>query len=176
MNYVRTVDKEAETSGREILFILENMGTYQKLGEMLVKKNGIFVTSREQWFPLKKWVNALKQIVDVMGPNSLHTLGKRCGSKLEFPEDVQYVGTSMSYLKELYKKNYKLEDDHHILTFLTDTKLKIESVSVYPCEYESGLLESILMDFSTGDCKIYHEPSDACRKKGKLACSYILEW
>jgi hypothetical protein len=158
----------------------------KKWGEEILTRNRIHDPKPGGWYPLQRYLDALKDTSEVFGGSMLRNVGSAIPFSAITYEKVDSVAWEklLKTMDTAYKRNLRGVDVGSITyESMGDSgglsRARLTYALVSPCAYDHGVLEGVAKRWKpegTTDVVVRHDDSMPCRHKGEDSCSYIVSW
>jgi hypothetical protein len=187
-------DAELETHGGALVNLLGASGAIADCARQLMAAEGLHSgmpgerPAVADWFPLTKNLRILFSIGQILGSDALFEIGLAVPRSAAFPPGIDDLPHALERLDVAFHMNHRrggvpmydprsetmLEGIGHYRFRRVDGRTTItESTSVYPCEFDHGVLAGLSARFDART-SVVHSPRDPCRRRGAEACSYLV--
>lgn len=187
-------NKNAEVSGEVIFALLKGVERFKKDAFKALKEHGIDLPVEKKWYPEQAYLDAFKAISEKLGDKTLFEVGRAIPHFAKWPPQIKTIEEALPSIDVAYHLNHRIDEK-----VLVDFKMGILKEGIghykyektglraavmvctnpYPCEFDRGLLETILKKYRPKDNKSFsvkHNDLLPCRKKGKDSCTYTIKW
>ncbi len=175
-------DEKGEVLGDAILEFLNYTFDFKNAAQEILEKYGIKDPNRGEWYPLKAWLEAFGEISEKMGPTTLCILGTRIFENMKWPSGIDGLQKGLESLDATYHsyhRNGKI-GNYKLLGYDSEKReAKILSDTPYLCDFERGIVMSVVNKFKPNDAGriwVVHENLRSCRKRGLNNCTYLIKW
>ncbi|MBL4687153.1 MAG: hypothetical protein JKY37_21330 [Nannocystaceae bacterium] len=116
------------------------------LGERLIKSHGLELedVGPESFIEVQRWLNALKDLRETVGPNVLHRVGMAMLKLAEFPPQFDKLDMVLENLDAIYYANHKGDVGHYFTSKRSDGSWEVRCETPYPREFERGATEGLV--------------------------------
>lgn len=167
----------AEVSGKMVLTSLEAMGSFRNTTLKILESTGIQNPQIIKWYPLHLYVDALSQLSKKVGQSPLYMIGMRDAEKMSFSTGNNLVETILGSLTSAYKMHHRgSECGQFVLSTIDNNTYSLNCCTPYPCAYNKGLIEGIIMRFKKpGEfISVNHDNTKPCRDHFGKSCTFII--
>jgi len=169
-----------EVNGETVLSVLEAMDVFRVQAEKILEKHGVINPEIGKWYNQQAWLNAFKYIADEIGPNTLYSIGRKVPENAQFPPDIDSIEKALGAIDVAYNMNHRGGEIGHYSFESTGAKsATITCNNPYPCDFDSGIIESMAKKFQPADSimvMVSHDTTASCRKTGADSCIYKISW
>jgi hypothetical protein len=171
-----------EVAGDSALSFVNAIPAYKDTMVTLLKKNGIDALESGKWYKQAMLLNALKEIGEKYGSNSLFAIGKAIIDHAHLPPFINTLEIALNSINEAYKLNHRngTIGYYKVLEFNSKNRFAVmECKNPYPSYFDKGLITaftrrfkpttSIMVDVQLDD----HLPS---RVNGAESCTFRITW
>lgn len=145
--------------------------------------------SPESWYPLGKFLEALKAIGDEAGEGVLFKSGHAVPTNVVWPPHVTDVFSALESIDAAYHMNHgkhgnplfdpstgdMQEGIGHYRFTRTGDFAQIVCENPYPCMFDQGLIAAIATQFKQ-NARVQHASRSPCRRFGDSHCVYNIVW
>jgi hypothetical protein len=139
-----------------------------------------------EWFPLEQNLAILRRVGESLGDEALFAIGASVPKHATFPPGLTDLERALASLDVAFHMNHRrdgmpmydpgsgsfLEGIGHYRFYRQDAMtLVVESSSVYPCDFDHGLITGLVARFAPGG-RTDHSPGRNCRNRADTSCSY----
>jgi hypothetical protein len=169
-----------ELKGQSIMAMVAAMSIAQNRALKILADQGITPLEKERWYPMDKFLEALRTLQKEIGPNTTKAVGRKIPENAMFPPNIRTIEDGFRSIDMAYRMNHRGSGSiggYHY-TRVGDRSAQMLCDNPYPCALDEGLLESIGERFRPVDSlwvRVEHQPGD-CRKNGAPACTFNLSW
>jgi len=175
-------DENGEVLGDVILEFLNYADDFRDVALEILEKYEIRNPKRGEWYSLKPWLKAFGEISEKMGPTTLHILGTRISENMNWSPEIDSFQKGLDSLNVIYHSNHRGAKigNYRLLSHDSEKReVKILCDTPYPCDFERGVITSIVFrvrPLDAGKIWVVHEDLRSCRKKGANSCTYLIKW
>jgi hypothetical protein len=142
------------------------------VGRRLVEKHALDIEelTPDKFIPVQRWLDALKEIQDTVGPAKVKDVGRNIVVSADFPPVFANAQAILLALDEIYHLNHKGEIGHYRVSQNAKTGvIELRCETPYPRMFEWGLVEGICRNKRVGgNYDIDYEPGPP---KADLSCT-----
>src|SRR5262245_831982 len=111
-------DPEATVRAANVRATLAAFRLIPSTGRKLVERNKLSLEDLrpDNYVPLQRWLNALKEIHETVGSNLVHRVGMAIVENAHFPPDLPTVEAALETLDRIYYLNHRGEVGHYHTT------------------------------------------------------------
>jgi hypothetical protein len=160
-------------SGGNILSMLAAMGPFRKRGELILREHGIEDVAVEEWYSLPAYVDALRTIGEKMGPNTLLQIGRQIPNHVPLPPGIDTFEKVLASFGLAYDMNHRGVEPGAIgYDVLSDRSATITSGTVYPCDFDRGVIQGFFQTLLRTPVNVMHDPNRGCKSLGSPTCTH----
>lgn len=179
MSQFRAFSSDIEVKGELLKPVVEGMGVYRRKALQILLANGISDLSSERWYSQQSWLDALEEIVDIIGHEYLYVVGQKAQERAELPPDVNTIEKGLSAIDRVYRENHRGgEAGAYEFHNIGSTSAKVICRNPNPCHYDKGIIEAMATRLKP-NCTlpiVEHDENEPCRAKGDESCTYQIFW
>ncbi|MEO1049138.1 MAG: hypothetical protein AAFX87_00840 [Bacteroidota bacterium] len=182
MAQFKAFSPDVQVNGEAILAVVNAMNYGIATRKEILHKNGLKNVQPGQWYEQQQWLNTFKEIHDVLGPSTLFMIGRAIPEHAKFPPEVNDLQKALTALDMAYKMNHKGGNiGYYKLQHFDASKRQatMECKNPYPCEFDRGIILTMLRKFRPQDSFKYDVILDATQETrlgGGDSCTYRIEW
>jgi hypothetical protein len=115
------------------------------LGKSIVEKHQLAIEDLRpgNFILVQRWLDALKEIQQVVGPNKLREVGRAIVENANFPPHFTDAETMLLASDEIYQMNHKGQVGHYVVKRLPDKRIEVRCETPYPRMFEWGVIEGM---------------------------------
>jgi hypothetical protein len=169
-----------EVKGQSIMAMVAAMSITRNRALKILADQGITPLENERWYPMDKFLEAIRTLQKEIGPNTTKAVGRKIPENAMFPPNIRTLEDAFRSIDMAYRMNHRGSGSiggYHY-TRVGDRSAQMLCDNPYPCPLDEGLLEAIGERFRPVDSlwvRVEHQPGD-CRKNGATACTFNLSW
>lgn len=193
MTMFKVFEENMQVNGQTINSVSDALTSVKFIVDIYFQQVGLPKANEIQpdvWYPQQKWLDAFKIISEKVGSNTLFNIGRKIPENAEFPPEIDSIEKGLASIDVAYHMNHKnaqgqvLFDNgtiyegigHYEYQKQSDSnKAVIKCENPYHCDFDKGIITTMAQKFNK-NARVIHDNSKDCRKKGKNACYYIVEW
>jgi hypothetical protein len=165
--------------------------TLSKHGLGEVNPQGKFAADPRLWWPLDRYLAALFEISDAVGPRKMQEIGKFVPKHAALPPTLRDIHSTFESLDQAYHLNHRkqrevmldlasgrmLEGIGHYWykAHPGERRITISCENPYPCDVDRGILTGFALRFEAS-AVVEHETPTRCRKNGAESCGFVVTW
>lgn len=180
MAQFKAFDSNVEVSGNAVLSVVEWLGAFQETAINILAENGIHDPKPNQWYSQQSWLDAFKNIAELVGEASLYHIGEHIPESADWPSGIDSIEQALDSIDVAYHLNHRGgEIGHYQYRKTGDRSGKMVCNNPYPCDFDRGIIEAIATKFKPKDSpfvNVEHDDSQPCRQKGADSCTYLISW
>ena len=167
-----------EVSGAVVLAVVNMMGAFRSLALDVLEKNQISEPRPNRWYNLKDWLASFDSILADVGPNTLSQIGRQLAGTAPIPHHIDNLQDAFAALDGAYHSQHRGGEIGHYLYISTGKRSgTMISTTVYPPEFDQGLLTALAMRFEPdGLIDIRPDPDSESRRSGGDSCTFLISW
>ncbi|MGD1843365.1 MAG: hypothetical protein ACFB0B_21100 [Thermonemataceae bacterium] len=179
-------DPNAETTGKNIIPLIDAMGEFRSIGMAYLKKYDIDTPEPDGWYPVSSYISALRLIQEKLGENTLFLIGTRI-FKNAWPEEMQ---GEFSLEQMLQMTNQAYQENHRngyvgeiIYNQISDYSCEVVFNRTYCTALDRGLLVSMSRTFEPekyssieAEVEITLDETKPSRKTGGYKNHFHITW
>lgn len=182
---------DVEVTGALVIAVIEGMGDFRGMGEMILAQHGIRKPRADGWYPQQPWLDAFKTISERIGPRTLFAIGKKMLEAVEWPDWINSLDTGMGSINMNYHLRHRLNG----VTMLNEETGELQSgigsydykgktsessavmvcTNPYPSEFDRGIITAMGRRFH-GTLDVRLDPTQPTRTTGADSCTYLITW
>lgn len=144
----------------------------QGRAEDILAKNGIEDPRDDEWYPQEAWLDAVAEIDETMGENTMKEIGRQIPDNADWPPGVDSVVGALASINEAYHMNHRGgEIGYYEAEQVDGSEVEVRCRNPYACAMDQGIIESVVAEFA-GERASIEEVSDRCRSDGGEECVY----
>lgn len=164
---------EVEVDSHAVHIVLSGI-VLRGVGLELLRREGIDPNADVRWHPWQSWLNVFRTISERLGPDTLYSIGHRVPYVVEFPaNEMRDVPTALRAINVAYHNAHR-NGDIGCYEFIEngDGSCLIRCNNPYPCDFDFGIIQSLVDRFRGSLLYSVHHVSGQCRKLGGSECRY----
>ncbi len=185
--------------GANLQIVIDGFGSFPIIANKVLLDEGLGTSNgteavkfdAEGWYPLERWLNALKRIGSEFGDYLLYQSGMTTPKNAVFPPTVTDIHSALKCIDIAYHMNHAVRGEamfspstgemregigHYAYSHTPGKNLVIlECSTPYPCDFDQGIIIAMAQRFQPA-ARLTHDASKPCRKSGGLSCSYHVTW
>jgi len=171
---------ERLVSSKFIRSLIMGLGDFEAEALRILRRYDIDI-GVDGWYPQHLWIEALRDIAERVGPTIMYLAGARILENLGYKtsgdpnERLRYAET----FYQTYHRGGGFGSLRILSLNIQNGEARIMSDTPYPCDFERGVLISILASDTPEEPRqvwVVHENLGICRKKGSGSCKYVVRW
>ncbi len=188
------LNNEVEVNQQTVFSIVNSMELGKDVRLKILNNNGIHVGSQE-WFNQQDWLNAFKQVSEVLGEMNLFLIGKAIIDHAKFPP-INSLEEGLRSIDIAYHMNHRIDGNvmydgangkmldgigHYHLKSYDEEQRKAVMVcdNPYPSKFDEGIITQIVRKFKPNDSRsqfVNLDPEKETRLNGGNSCTYNISW
>lgn len=178
---LQSYDTSAEAKGETIMSIVSGAGqvssVFEQKAEDILADNGIEQLSPDAWYPLSDYLNALEQIDEEVGTDTVTSIGEQIPGEAEWPPGIDSVAEGLESIAQAYEMNHRGNVGSYEVTRLDENAAKVTCQNPYSCALDTGIIRGTAERFSSPVAIVeVDETSTQCREDGGHSCTYEVTW
>jgi len=144
------------------------------IGTRIVEKHSLSVKalSPETFIPVQRWLDAMKEIQEIVGHAKLRDVGRNVVENAEIPpSDVESL---LLNLDQVYYANHTGDVGHYLSRRMPDGAIEVHCETPYPRNFEWGLIEGFCTNKKATNGRRYATEFIDGPKAGKRTCTVIV--
>lgn len=172
------IPPHVEVRGSIVLAVVEVMRAFRSVALRVLEKNGIVDPQPDEWYSLRDWIASFDTIVQDVGPNTLHQIGRFVSGSAPIPPEIDGIQTALAHLDEQYRSQHRGGDVGHYHYFETgERSATIVASTPYPSDFDRGVIASLVERFEPdGLVHVDLDPNSETRKDGGTSCTFLVYW
>lgn len=175
-------DPSVKVNGQTIMSVVNAMEFGRETRLSILKKHGLENIDPEKWYDQQKWLDAFKEIYNIIGENTLYIIGKAIPANAKFPPEIDSLEKALNAIDMAYHMNHtKGEIGSYKVTEFDASKKQAVMVcdNPYPSDFDRGIITTMLVRFKPKGSTKYSVTLDTTKEtrlKGANSCTYIINW
>jgi hypothetical protein len=168
-----------EVNGQTVLAIINGMGAFRSRALTILEANAISDPEPGRWYSQQSWLDAFKDISELLGPAALFAIGKSIPRHAKFPPGISTISDALSLLDSAYHLNHRGgEIGSYEFTQTDDRSGVVRCHNPYPCDFDRGVITGTVDTFKPAHmlARVRHDDKRPCRRKGGETCTYLVNW
>lgn len=163
-------DPEAQVRALNVRATLDAFQLRPSLGQRLIERHQLHLDDLrpENFIPLQRWLDALKEIQSEIGPNLLHRVGIGTIENAEMPPFIDSIDVAFAAMDDVYHANHRGNVGHYRCTRSPDGVWEIRCETPYPKSFEHGIVVGACRKFGKG--KLFHIDYADAPPGGDVTC------
>jgi hypothetical protein len=131
------------------------------IGRKLIAQHGLTVDdlAADKFIRVQRWLDALKDIQDTVGPDKVRAVGRNIVEVANFPPEFTDAESILMALDDVYQLNHHGDVGHYYTSRAPDGAIVVRCETPYPRMFEWGLIEGICRNPQAhGRFDIQYEP------------------
>lgn len=164
---------EVEVDARAVQIVLSGI-VLRGVGVELLRRAGIDPNAQVRWHPWQAWLNVFRTISEKLGPDTLYSIGYRVPYVIEFPaQEMRDVPSALRAIDVAYHHAHRNgEIGCYEFTELGVGSWIVRCSNPYPCDFDLGIIQSLVERYRGTLLYSVHHVSGPCRKLGGSECRY----
>jgi hypothetical protein len=191
--------REFQVLGQNLQIVIDGFQSFTMIANKLLLEeglgtnggNGMVKFEPNGWYPLDRWLHALKRIGNEFGHFLLYQSGMTTPKNAVFPPTVTDIHSALKCIDIAYHMNHAVRGEpmfnpgtgelgdgigHYTCSHAPGRNLiAMESSTPYPCDFDQGIITAMAQRFQPM-ARLTHETSRPCRKNGGSSCTYHVTW
>ena len=139
---------EVEVYGQTIIAVTSGMLVADVARELLASC-GMAEVKPTEWYPHQPWLDTYRRIHDLLGADTLFSIGRRIPYSAEFPDEQMFnVPTALESIDVAYHMAHRNgEIGHYKFVEVGPDDFEIRCDNPYPNEFDLGIIMSLVERF-----------------------------
>ncbi len=174
--------KNVEVSGEVVLVFLNYIDVNRPMRAGILAKHGIVSPQKGKWYPVRNFLDAMRELKAKTGANNLFLLGRKIVELAPFPV-IRNLYEALDLLDVAYHINHRGGPiGHYLLRHYSPTSREatIQCTSPYDDSFDLGILTALVRKYkpydSLKDEEVFIDTTKEIRDKGGLSTTYIIRW
>jgi hypothetical protein len=182
MSSTRDYARDIEVTGTSLNSLLDAVSDLSTIFEERTREtladHGIEDVADGEWYSLSAYLDALAEIGDEIGSQTLTNVGKAIPDNADWPPGIDSVEAGLGSIDDAYQMNHRGgEFGFYEYEQVADGEALVTCENPYPCDFDRGLLAGVAEKFGPeGTIVEVEEESDTCRSDGGERCVYRVLW
>jgi len=136
-------DPDARVRAANVKATLAGFQLRPSLGQRLIEKHDLELEdlTPETFIPVQRWLDALKELLDEVGPNIVQRVGAALSQNADFPPQFDTLDKLFEHMDAIYNHNHRGDVGRYVTTRDDDGSWNIRCETPYPRQFERGLVE-----------------------------------
>jgi hypothetical protein len=164
-------DPTAVVRAANVRATLDAFELVPSLGQRIIARHRLELQdlTPDKFVPVQRWLDALKEIQETVGPQVVRLVGTRIIEKAHFPPSFRTVDAVLESLDTIFYLNHRGDIGHYRYERLDGVRV-VRCETPYPRHFEWGLIEGICKSPLAGDRRylVSFEPGPP---NGLLTCT-----
>ncbi|GAA0228309.1 hypothetical protein ACFFQF_12415 [Haladaptatus pallidirubidus] len=165
----QTVTADAKVKGDSLSSIVEGVsrlsGAYRKRVIDVLDSHGIPEPRPGEWYSLEDTINALDDLVDAIGPQTVKTIGKEIPETVEWPPTIDDVEAALTSLDDVYQMHHEGDVGHYKFEETGETSGRMVCETPYPTSMDRGIVEGIVKKFNNSGAFVQVEEDETASER-----------
>jgi hypothetical protein len=167
----------AEVTGSVVLAMVHVMGAFRSLGLRILERHGIVDPQIDRWYRHQDFLNAVRAIVDEVGPSTLYLTGRQVAAQGELPPGLEVHAAMASLDAAYYSQHRGGEVGHYVYTDTGERSGTMLCSTPNPSDFDRGLLQALIERVAPdGLVDVHLDPISETRKTGGRSCTFLMSW
>ena len=138
-------DPHARVRAANVKATLEAFSFVPSTGRRLIERHRLPIDDLkpDNFIPVQRWLDALKEIQEEVGPNVVRKVGANIIRAAEFPPSFATADDIFAAMDSIYYINHQGDVGHYHTTRMSDGTWIVRCETPYPRNFEWGLVEGI---------------------------------
>ncbi|SIR27049.1 hypothetical protein SAMN05421858_2059 [Haladaptatus litoreus] len=159
----------AEVKGDSLSSLVEGVSrlsdAYRKRVIDVLDSHGIPEPQPGEWYSLEGAINALDELVDVIGPRTVKTIGKEIPETVEWPPAIDNVEAALTALDDVYQMHHRGDVGYYEFEKTGETSGRMVCETPYPASMDQGIVEGIVKKFNNSGAFVQVEEDEAAAER-----------
>ncbi len=167
-------DPNASVRALNVRATLDAFQLRPSLGQRLIERHQLHLDDLrpENFIPIQRWLDALKEIQQEIGTNLLHRVGIATIENADMPPFIDSIDVCFGAMDEIYYANHRGDVGHYRCARSPDGSWEIRCETPYPRHFEHGIVVGAARKFAFG--KNYHVEYVEGPPGGDLTCTLLV--
>jgi hypothetical protein len=167
----------SEILGQAIQGYILGMGAFEATARDILQAHNLDRNPRpDGWYSQQAFLDALKEIAERIGPNTMRQIGKNVALVVPLPPEIDTLEKALSGISQGFKASHRGGTVPRMEFIKTgENAAKIVSGTPYPTELEMGMLAGYAARFGK-TIKISLDKSQPMRNSGGGTDTFLLKW
>ncbi len=185
---------DIEVNGQTVLSFVNSMELGMESRLETLQKHGID-PKPQQWYPQQAWLNAFRELGNMLGEMNLFMIGKAIISNADFPP-MEGLEHALRSIDVAYHMNHRRNGQvmfnpengtmlegigHYSLTEFNAESRQAKMVcdNPYPSKFDEGIIIQVLRNFKPENSisqSVQLDTTQETRKNGGNSCTYLITW
>ncbi len=138
-------DPNAMVRAANVRATLDAFRISPSLGRQIVERHSVALQdlTADKLIPVQRWLNALREIQDEVGPTVVRQVGAHVVENAAFPPNFSTVEAVLDALDTIYYLNHVGDVGHYYTARRANGVIVVRCETPYPRQFERGLIEGI---------------------------------
>jgi hypothetical protein len=138
-------DPKATVRAANVKATLDAFRLVPHIGKQIVEKHELNVSDLrpDRFILVQRWLDALKEIQDVVGANKLRSVGRGIVENADFPPHYVDAETMLMDSDAIFKMNHRGDVGRYVVTRAGDGTIVVRCETPYPRMFERGVIEGM---------------------------------
>lgn len=139
-------DPKATVRAANVRATLDAFKLVPSMGRRLVEKHSLNVSDLrpDNFILVQRWLDALKDIQQEVGPNTVREVGRAIIESADFPPHFIDAETLLLGMDQIYKMNHRGDVGQYVVARQPDNSIEVRCETPYPRMFEWGLIEGMV--------------------------------
>jgi hypothetical protein len=168
-----------EVNGETVLSIVAGMAFATNRAQRILAAHKIDDPKPGHWYRQQDWLDAFKEIADILGPNTLYQIGMKIPEQAKFPPTIDSVEKALSAINQAYQMNHRGGEIGSYEFHPTGAGTgKVVCRNPYPSDFDRGIIHAMASRFAPNrmHVKVELDSSQPTRKTGGDTCTFLVAW
>jgi len=168
-----------QVNGETVLSVVAGMGAFRSRANKILEENAIANPKPGTWYAQQAWLDAFKDISELLGAHTLFAIGKSIPQNARFPAAIRSVADALGAIDAAYHMNHRGgEIGHYVFNQNGGDSATVVCRNPYPCDFDRGLITGTADKFKSSRTvvRVQHDDGKPCRKRGADSCTYQVKW
>ena len=169
-------DPQATVRAANVRATLDAFQLRPSIGQRLIQKHQLQLDDLrpEKFILVQRWLDALKEVFETVGPNVLHRVGFAISQNAEFPPVFDTIDKLFHNMDMIYYVNHQGDVGHYLTTQKSDGVWEIRCETPYPRHFERGVVEGVCRNPQYSRGKAYHVEYIEGPPASDLTCTMLV--
>lgn len=178
MEYFKADSEKVEVNGQTVITIIKGLSEYLSQAEFILEKNNLQNLDPNKWYYQQDWLNAFREISQIIGNEALFRIGLAIPNYAIFPKKISRIESALKSINTAYHLNHRGGYiGYYKFNKLKDNQYQIICDNPYPPEFNRGIIEAISRKYINSDRDFsvdYNDKSKKFAEKGPVVFNVVI--
>ncbi len=168
-----------EVNGETVLAIVAGMSFATHRANRILAAHRIEDPQPGRWYRQQDWLEAFREIAEILGPNTLYQIGMKIPEQAKFPPAIDTVEKALGAINQAYQMNHRGGEIGSYEFHPTGAGAgRVVCRNPYPSDFDRGIIHAMASRFAANRLQVRVEldPSQPTRKNGGESCTFLVNW